>query len=638
MGLNDDRKSGHHTNTLQDKEGNLMQPPSKNAACPCGSGKKYKRCCGAGGQSDKPVNSPVDLNVGQLVQHAWQKHQQGDLETAIRLFDQALAIRPKEAILYGLRGMVSLEKGDMDAAIHIVQAGLKLAPGNPHLHNYLGQALGKAGDIAGAEHAFTRAVTLDPGLIEAWFNLATTQLDYGRPAEAINSYRQVLARTPEHGLTHIQLAKAHYYMRDLASAEQSLQRAKALGAHPARVGLWLAQILSAQGKTAESIHLENETIKQIGQPADAFGIFNELAETELHVGRFETAEAWLKKAISCFPNAPEPYCKLSKTHKFKESDSALVEKMESLLPGAAFNDRRELEFSLGKVYSDLGDHDAAFQHYKAGNDLVRSIVEPNLSAYIREADRLIDLFSSSRIAHLPSGSESDLPILIIGAPRSGTTLVEMLVCSHSKISSAGESIFWSRAGSSIMNTFPSNYSEKIAQKIAQQYISHLREHSATAKFVVDKMPENFWYLGLIHSILPNAKVIHCMRNPVDTCLSLYFQNLSDKHTYKWDLESLAQWFRQYQRLMAHWRATLPPGSFYDLRYESLVEDTEGESRKLLSYLGLDWEEGILDFHKLDRTVFTASKWQVRQQVYKTSKERWRRYEKHIGPLLDLLEN
>ncbi len=616
-----------------------MKPTSRNAACACGSGKKYKRCCGLGEQAVGPANSPDALNFAQLVQNAMRLHQQGDLEIAIRLFDQALSMRPKEAIVYGLRGMVSLEKGDFDDATRIIRAGLKLAPGNPYLHNYLGQALGRAGDIAGAEQAFTHAVRLNSAMIEAWFNLGTTQLDSGRPAEAIASYRQVLARSSDHSLTHIQLAKAHYYLRDIASAEQSLHHAEVLGAYPARVGLWLALVLSAQGETAKSIQREIEASKQASQPAEAFNIFNELAEAELHVGRFEQAEAWLRKAISCSPDTPGPYCKLSKTYKFNAAtDSALIEKMESLLAGAAFNDKRELEFCLGKIYSDLGDHDAAFRHYKAGNDLVRSIIAPNLSAYIREADRQIEIFSSERIAQLPSGSQSDLPILIIGSPRSGTTLAEMLLCSHSKVSGAGESIFWSRAGESIMASFPKNYSQKYAQKIAEQYIAHLREHSAVSKHVVDKMPENFWYLGLIHSIIPNAKVIHCVRHPVDTCLSLYFQNLSDRHAYKWDMESLAHWYRQYQRVMEHWRTTLPPGTFYELAYEDLVEDTERESRKVLNYLELDWEENLLDFYKLDRTVFTASKWQVRQQVYKTSKERWRRYEKHIGPLLEILQN
>ncbi len=614
-----------------------MHPPSRNDQCPCGSGKKYKRCCGADKKSPILAAKPATLDANQLVQQALYRHQQGDLDSAIRLFDQALSIRPKESILHGLRGMVLLEKGDTVAAMQGIQYGLTLAPRNSHLFNFLGQTLGRTGDPAGAEKAFKRAISIEPGLLEAWFNLGSTQLDEGRPEEAIVSYYEVVARSPNHGLSHIQLAKAFYLQRDLTNAEIHVRQALSLGITPGRSGLWLAQILSAQGKHAESIEQEKKTLEQIAQPAEAFSIFNELADAELLVGRFEAAEAWLIKAIARFPDKPEPYCKLSKTRKFTNEDSDLLAKMESLLSTASFNEKRELEFSIGKIYADQGNPDNAFRHYKAANDLVRGKVAPNLQAYEFEADRLIKLFTAESIARLPIGNPSDLPILVIGPPRSGTTLVETLLCGHSKVSGAGESMFWSDIGQSVISRLPDHYSQDDAQNIGLKYLAHLQQHSSTAQHVVDKMPANFWYLGLIHAILPNAKIIHCIRNPVDTCLSLYFQNLSDAHTYKWDLESLAAWYRQYRRLMAHWRAVLPPGTIYDLKYENLVDDTESESRKLLEFLGLEWESSILEFHNRESTVFTASKWQVRQRVYTSSKERWRRYEKHIGPLLALLE-
>lgn len=615
-----------------------MTITSRNAICPCGSGKKYKRCCGVGDNTAKPTPSPTTLQFGQLVQEGLRRQQQGDPRTARQLFEQALALRPKEAILYGWCGMLLLDTGETDKASHIIHTGLKIEPDNALLHNYLGQVLGRRGDSQSAEQAFVRAVTLQPDLIEAWFNLGATRIDAGRPAEAAQAFQEVLARAPEHGLTHLQLAKTHYALNDVANAEQSLRRAETLGVAPGQVGLWLALVLSAQGKLDAAIEQENMAGKHFRQKQDAVGIFNELGEAELHAGRFEAAEHWLKKAIASSPDTPDSYCKLARTHKFETADKALVEKMQSLLPKATFNDKRDLEFSLGKVYSDLGDHDTAFLHYQAGNDLVRSVVASDPAVYQREADRLIETFSSERIARLLPGSESGLPILIVGAPRSGTTLAERLVCSHSQVASASESVFWSRAGKSILSDFSRDYSQATAKKTAAQYLSHLREHSAVARHIIDKMPENFWYLGLIHAMLPNARIVHCMRDPVDTCLSLYFQNLSDAHGYKWDMKSLAHWYKQYRRMMAHWRKVLPSGAIYDLIYENLVDDTEGESRKLLDFLGLEWEAGVLEFHKQESTVYTASKWQVRQQVYTSSKERWRRYEKHIGPLLELLED
>lgn len=169
----------------------------------------------------------------------------------------------------------------------------------------------------------------------------------------------------------------------------------------------------------------------------------------------------------------------------------------------------------------------------------------------------------------------------------------------------------------VVATFPKGWSLKTARDIAEQYLAHLRAHSAESKHVVDKMPEDFRHLGLIHSILLNAKIIPCVRNPVDTCLSLYIQHLSDAHRYKWDLDSLASRHKQCRRLMEHWHDVLASASLYGLSYENLVDNPETEARKLFNILGREWAEAVLDFHKSNRMVFTASKRQVRQRVYTT---------------------
>jgi hypothetical protein len=176
----------------------------------------------------------------------------------------------------------------------------------------------------------------------------------------------------------------------------------------------------------------------------------------------------------------------------------------------------------------------------------------------------------------------------------------------------------------------------LLQDIAAQCEAELQRHSATALRVVDKMPGNFMHLGLIHAVFPQARILHTQRNPVDTCLSIYFQNLSSEHTYANDLDDLAFYYREYHRLMAHWRAVLPPETFLDVPYEGVVEDQEGWSRRILDFIGLEWNERCLNFHETERKVGTASNWQVRQKIYKTSKERWRNYEKFLGPLLDAL--
>jgi len=260
-----------------------------------------------------------------------------------------------------------------------------------------------------------------------------------------------------------------------------------------------------------------------------------------------------------------------------------------------------------------------------------------VSAKVAATSWMMTAFSKQAVASLPAGNDSDLPVLIVGLPRSGTTLTEQIVSSHSQVAGAGEMDFWPRLAPQVLRNFPAGCTPAIFSQLAEGYWGLLRQESPTALRVTDKMPGNFNYLGLIHAVFPKARIIHVRRHPIDTCLSIYFQQFKDSHAYKWDLESLASYYEQYHCLMAHWRSVLPAGSIFELKYEELVEDTEGVSKRLMDFIGLDWEPGQLEFHMQDRAVFTASKWQAKQPIYKTSKERWRQYEKHLGPLLRLQE-
>jgi hypothetical protein len=269
--------------------------------------------------------------------------------------------------------------------------------------------------------------------------------------------------------------------------------------------------------------------------------------------------------------------------------------------------------------------------------LTRRIVRFDANEYVASIDRLIELFSTEQLPSMPAGSASDVPIIIVGTPRSGTTLTESIISSHTQVAGAGEMVFWGDSMPQVMEGFPDSYTPSLASRLASEYLQFMRLHSQTAQRITDKMPGNYMCLGLIHAVFPKAKIIHCKRHPIDACLSIYFQNFNVSQTYKYDLQSLALWYEQYQRLMAHWRSVLPPETLFDLQYEALVEDVEGESRRMMGFLGLDWEPGQLDFQKQERAVLTPSKWQVRQPIYKTSVERWRHYEKHLGPLLPLLK-
>jgi len=296
-------------------------------------------------------------------------------------------------------------------------------------------------------------------------------------------------------------------------------------------------------------------------------------------------------------------------------------------------------YALGKYNDDTRQYDAAFASYERANRLKRQLAGAfDRDEFSRSVDAIIAAHPAEAMRGQAGGSGSRRPLFIVGMPRSGTSLTEQILASHPEVFGAGELRFWGLQVQKHLSSMPSwMHDVPLLQDIATQYEAELQRHSAAASRVVDKMPGNFLNLGLIHAAFPQARILHTRRNPIDTCLSIYFQGFNNQHTYANDLDDLAFYYREYHRLMAHWRAVLPPEVLLDVPYEELVEDQEGWSRRIIDFIGLEWDERCLDFHETERKVGTASNWQVRQKIYKTSKERWRNYEKFVGPLLPLLE-
>ncbi len=252
----------------------------------------------------------------------------------------------------------------------------------------------------------------------------------------------------------------------------------------------------------------------------------------------------------------------------------------------------------------------------------------------------IEMFRHNRV-------KSQEPIIIIGMPRSATTLTEQIIASHPKVLAAGEVDYWVNLAKALPIKFnlPQRYPECVmalepqqVERIAESYLSTLHKitgQHANPLYITDKMPHNFLHLGLIATVFPNAKIIHTKRDPIDTCLSIYFQNFSDSHAYAFDLNNLGFYYKQYELLMEHWH-TLFPGRILDLNYSDTIADPEYWTRKLISHLGLEWDDACLAPHKLERSVRTASHWQIRQPIYKSSVARWKNYEAYIQPLISVL--
>jgi hypothetical protein len=305
--------------------------------------------------------------------------------------------------------------------------------------------------------------------------------------------------------------------------------------------------------------------------------------------------------------------------------------MEEMLKrsGRSDFDQAMLHFALGKAYDDLGEAEPAIRHFDHANALERRKVNFDRVALSEAIDRTIETFTPELMARgAPSPIHDERPALILGMPRSGTTLVEQIVSSHSSVAAGGELNFWTDQAAKTA-------SFDFASRLGADYLTLLGRIGPDSARVTDKNPFNFLHLGLIHLALPGARFIHCRRDPIDTCLSIYFTRFATPQAYAYDRSDLVFYYRHYERLMAHWRTLLPADRLLEIDYESLIADRESLTRRMIAFCGLPWDDKCLEPESNPRRVMTASVWQARQPVYPTSVERWRRYEPWLGELQQL---
>ena len=323
-----------------------------------------------------------------------------------------------------------------------------------------------------------------------------------------------------------------------------------------------------------------------------------------------------------------------------------MEELAAKTDGLSKTDRLQLDFALGKAYADLKDHARSFARLRSGNAAKRATVSYDESAALAFFDRIKAVFTPALIrAQSGGGDPSAMSIFVIGMPRSGTTLVEQILASHPTVHGAGELKTLNDIVHNVHDPAgnPAPFPEFVPaldgdslRQIGLHYIATVRQLSHHGERITDKMPSNYYFAGLIHLALPNAKIVHCVRDPVDTCVSCFSKLFSGEQVHTYDLGELGRYYRRYERLMAHWRRVLPAGRLLDVRYEDVVADLEGQARRLLAHCGLEWDDRCLSFHQTDRPVRTASATQVRRPIYNSAVGRWRVYEKELGPLLKAL--
>ena len=365
-----------------------------------------------------------------------------------------------------------------------------------------------------------------------------------------------------------------------------------------------------------------------------------LGGLHMEFGRKAEAVKAMEDAAEAFPDAPGILFGQTELKRFKAGDP-LIGRMQALISreGISLSDRATLHFGLGKAFLDIGESDVAFRHYDEGNRLKRKTFAYDADANTRWMAGIAEAFSPALLKEKADmGARSPLPIFVVGVPRSGTTLIEQILASHPFVHGAGELTTLHGLSESI-DGFPASVrglSGAQLKALGEAYLARVTPMAAGRRHVVDKMPSNFALCGLIRLVLPGAKIIHSRRDPVDTCLSCYTKLFVGEQAFAYNQTELGRFHRAYQALMAHWRAILPPSHLLEVDYEAVVDDTEGQARRMLEFLGLPWDERVLKFHETERPVRTASVNQVRQPITSASVGRWRRHAAQLGPLLAAL--
>ena len=491
------------------------------------------------------------------------------------------------------------------------------------------------GEYLEAVETYRDLIKIDPRHAVALNNLGAALSEIGRSREAEGYFFQAAKVKPGYPDAHSNIGNALLLKGQYAAAESHLRHALKLNPRlvQARVNLGLALSFLSHLRDARA-QLEKALKHAPGNPDALAG----LALIAMSEGNFEQSGTFLDAALRGRPRMPRALALRAGLRKMTASDSAWLSSAEDVAENTiAPLDEAELRFAIAKYHDDVGNFSLAFQNYERANELLKSVADPyEPEKYQNFVDAMIRTVTRDAIAHVSDGaSSSTKPVFVVGMPRSGTSLAEQIISSHPSAKGAGEMAFWADAVYEYETRMKTGFDASIRKKLAEAYLRVLEEKTGDALRIVDKAPVNSDYLGLIHSIFPNARFIYMDRDPIDTCLSCYFQKFVLSLNFTMDLSDLADYYRQHRRLMAHWSAVLPPGTLLNVPYEELVADQEGWSRKILEFLGLEWDEGVLNFHETKRQVVTASFWQVRQRIYKNSVERWRNYEKFIGPLRDL---
>lgn len=521
-----------------------------------------------------PAGKPGDP-VAELFSKANRHAAKGDYKSAIDLYEQSLAVQPDHAGALNNMGSALVDDGRYLEGEQYYRRCLSIDPGFVEAHRNLGEVLRIRGFFADSEVSLRRAIKLKRNYLDAICSLGMTLIYRGRIHQAKGRLAKVLKSTPRHvGALH-----------------------------------GMGEIALREGRTQDADELFARVLELDPQNASALA-------ARVHVREMTRADAgWLEAAET-----------LAATKLKPPQEAALY-------------------YAIGKYFDDIGDFEHAFPRFKRANETLKKLAEPyDRKARTRIVQDLIRAPDPTAPERAAGASDATTPVFVVGMPRSGTSLVEQIIASHPQARGAGEVEFWPDTMSKYeKQILAGSLDERTRGELAESYLKTLQERVAeggkdrvsSVSRIVDKQLFNSDYLGVLFSFFPKAHIIYVRRDPIDTCLSCYFQGFPPTLSFALDLADLAHYYHEHQRIVAHWLEVLPPKAILQVPYEALVADLEEWSRKICDFIGLEWHAAPLEFHKTQRIVTTASHRQVRTKIFSTSVGRWRNYERFIGPLLRL---
>jgi tetratricopeptide (TPR) repeat protein len=530
---------------------------------------------------------------------------------AIACYEKATTLEPTYADAYKNLARALAAANRHDAAIAPYQTALTLAPNDADMENDLGNALAVIGRHGEAVVRYRRALALRADFAEAHNNLGNSLAALNLHEDAIGHFHRALALAP--GLLEVH--------NNLGGSLEALER-------PHEAIACYERVLAQDAGNARAHHLRGFALRSLGQLAQA--------------------RAEFERAVALAPAKPEFYSGLAESRRFSADDPHLAA-MERLALDMAAHPRGaqiDLHFALGKVYEDIARYEESFRHLLAGNALKRQQIAYDEAETLGRFRRIAAVFTPELLrSKRDVGDASALPIFIVGMARSGTTLVEQMLASHPQVAAAGEIGEFARATESFFDSAAARFPEAVAsappeqfRAFAARYLAVLRAVAPTAERITDKALGNFQLAGLIRLALPNARIVHVRRDPLDSCFSAFAKYFTNAQPHTFDLAELGRYYRGYQALMTHWRRVLPHGVMIEVQYEELVADFEPQARRIVSHVGLAWDERCLAFHETQRTVRTASATQVRMPLYRSAVGRAQPYLPMLGPLREALES